>query len=265
MNQVRRASEESERLRGPLMVSMSCHGLLLAASLAWGILNPVIDLGSPDASGGGGIISVATVPINVVRSDEPNPLANPSRHSVPAPAEFRQSTQVEEPQPIPEAAPPAPVPDRKRREANTQQERSVGQRSAGAAKDNELRSSLGRALSSELYRGASGAAAVGFGGNKGGPFGSRFGWYAEMLQRAIAEQWRRALGQVAGGSSRPVITSFVIHRTGRIDQVVISESSGNRSLDYSAVRAINNASPVRALPARLGRRSILIEMHFRLD
>ncbi len=247
------------------MVSMSCHGLLLAASLAWGILNPAIDLGSPDASGGGGIISVASVPINVVRSDEPNPIANPSRHSVPAPPEFRRSTQIQEPEPVPEEAPPAPVPDRKRRESETQQERSVGQRSAGAAKDNELRSSRGEALSSELYRGASAGAAVGFGGDKGGPFGSRFGWYAEMLQRAIAEQWRRALGQVAGGSSRPVITSFVIHRTGRIDQVVISESSRNRSLDYSAVRAINNASPVRALPAGLGRRSIVIEMHFRLD
>ena len=256
---------ESEGLGGPLVVSASCHGALLVASVAWGILNPTLNLGSPDASGGGGAVSVSTVPINVVRSDEPNPVANPTRHSVPAPSGFRRSTEVQEPEPPAEPEPPVPAPSRPRKAAEAQQERSVGQRSAGEPEANELRSSQGAALSSELYRASRGGPAVGFGGAKGGPFGSRYGWYAEILQRAIAQQWRRALSQVAGGSRKPVVTTFVIHRTGRIDQVVIGESSGNRSLDYSAIRAINNASPVRPLPPGLGRQSIVIEMHFRLD
>ncbi len=253
--------EQHERLRGPLMASVSCHGVLLAGSLAWGVLNPSINLGSQDA-GGGGIVAVSSVPLNVPRSDEANPVANPSQHNVPAPPQFRRSTELQAPDP--EDAPAAPVPGAVRKKADQQQERAVGQRSAGEANTNELRSSRGAALESELYRATPGSA-LGFGGQKGGPFGTRFGWYAQILQRAIGEQWRRTLGQVRGGSSKPVVTSFVIHRSGRIDQVSIVQSSGNRSLDYSARRAINNASPVRPLPAGLGKRAIVIEMHFRLD
>ena len=257
-------AHEAELLRGPLAVSASCHGLVLAASLAWGILNPVIDLGSPDASGGGGVVAISSVPINAAPADAPNPVANPSRHNVPAPPEFRRSTEIAAPEPPADEAPPAPVPQAKRKQAEEQAERAVGQRSAGEAEDNELRSSQGAALSSDLYRAAPGGA-LGFGGREGGPFGRRFGWYAQILQRAVGEQWRKALGQVAGGSSKPAVATFVIQRGGQITQVAIAQSSGNRSLDYSAARAISNASPVRPLPAGLGRRSIAIEMHFRLD
>lgn len=257
-----KAPAQEEQLRGPLAVSVSCHGALLLASVGWGLLNPTIQLGSADSAGGGGIVSVSTVPINVARVETPRPVANPTRHDVPAPTEFRRSTEIEAPEPVPEEAPPAPAPER--REAEQQQERAVGQRSAGESKANELRSSQGAKLSSDLYR-ASPGGALGFAGDKGSPFGKRYGWYAQILQRAIGEQWRLALGQVAGGSSKPVVTSFVIQRSGVINQVTIMETSGNRSLDYSAVRAINNASPVRPLPAGLGRRSIVIEMHFRLD
>lgn len=264
MQDERRSRTNSERLRGPLVVSLSCHGLLVSAGLAWGILNPPINLGSPDAAGGGGVVAVSSVPINVARADAPNPVANPTKHEVAAPPEFRRSTEVEQPQPEPQEAPPAPVPDTPRKKSETQQERAVGQRSAGQAESNELRSSRGAALSSDLYQAAPGGN-LGFGGTKGGPFGKRYAWYAQLLQRAIGEQWRKLLGQVAGGSSNPVVTSFVIQQTGQIDQVMIAQSSGNRSLDYSAVRAINNASPVRALPTGLRRRSIVIEMHFRLE
>ena len=245
------------------MVSVSCHGILLVATVGWGLFNPTIHLGSPDAGSGGGVVAVSSVPINVARASEPNPVANPTRHNVPAPPQFRRSTEIEEPAPTPDEAPAAPVPGPSRRQAAQQQERAVGQRSAGEADRNELRSSGGAALSSELYR-ASPGSALGFGGARGGPFGSRFAWYAEILQRAIGEQWRRALGQVSGGASRPVVTSFVIHSTGEIDQVSVTESSGNRTLDYSAVRAITNASPVRRLPPGIGKRSIVIEMHFHL-
>ena len=203
-----------------------------------------------------------SVPINVAPASLPNPVASPSRHSVPAPDSFRSSTEIAQPEPPDPDGQQAPSPER--RPADKQQERSVGQRSAGQTRPNELRSSRGAALSSGLYR-ASAGGAIGFGGSQGGPFGVRFGWYAQILQRAIGEQWRRTLGQVAGGSSRPTVVTFRIQRSGSITEVMIAESSRNRSLDNSAVRAIRNASPVRPLPPGLGRSSIVIEMHFRLD
>ncbi len=258
----RRKQGPDEGLRTPLVVSASCHGALLVASVVWGILNPPISLGSRDAAGGGGVVAVSSVPINVARSDTPNPVANPTTHNVPAPPEFRRSTEVRLPQPEPaeEPAPAAPAPER--RQAEQQQERSVGQRSAGEARSNELRSSRGAALSSELYRAGKGG--YGFVGDKGGPFGTRFGWYAQIIQRAIGQEWRKELGKVGGSASKPVVTSFVIHSNGRIDRVAVSQSSGNGQLDYSAVRAIRGASPVPPLPPALGRRSVTIEMHFKL-
>ncbi len=245
-------------LRAPVVVSASCHVGLVALSVGWGVLNPTISLGSRDAGGAGGIVAVSAVPVSVARAEDLNPVANPTDHNVPAPTEFRRSTELEEPEPD-----DASVPDTGARKAPEQTERSVGQRSAGETESNQLRSSRGAALSSELYRPAPGGA-MGISGEGGGPFGTRFGWYAQILQRAIGQQWRRELGKVAGGSSKPVVTSFVIQRTGRIEQVTISESSGNRSLDYSAVRAIRGASPVPPLPPALGKRTVVIEMHFRL-
>lgn len=260
----RESGTGQEELRGPLLVSTGCHGALLLAGLVWGLLNPTIQLGSPDAAGGGGIVAVGSVPINVAPASQPNPLASPSRHNVPAPDSFRSSTEVAQPEPPALEAQPEAAPVPTRRPAEKQQERSVGQRSAGPAMANQLRSSRGAALSSGLYRATQGGA-IGFGGAKGGPFGARFGWYAQILQRAIGEQWRRTLGQVSGGSSRPVVVTFRIQRSGAIDGVTIAESSANRSLDYSAIRAVSNASPVRPLPPGLGRGAIMIEMHFRLE
>ena len=255
---------DTEHLGVPLAVSASCHALVVAASVLWGFLNPTINLGSPDAAGSGGIVSVSSVPINVARADEPNPVANPSRNQVPAPDSFRRSTEIEAPEPAPEERPAPPVPAAPRKKAEVQQERAVGQRSAGEAKANELRSSRGQALSSDLYRAAPGGA-LGFGGREGGPFGTRFGWYAQILQQRIGEQWRTTLGQVIGGSSQPVVASFVINRTGQINQIAIAQSSGNRTLDISARRAISNANPVPPLPTGIGKQSVLIEMRFQLD
>ena len=263
MRKARQLRLRGEHLRGPIIVSLSCHGALLSASVVWGVLNPTISLGSRDASGSSGVVAVASVPINVMRTDA-NPVANPTSHSVPAPTEFRSATEVEQPEPAPSEEPAAPVPEQARRQSDQQRERSVGQRSAGEPDRNELRSSRGAALSSTLYQAAPGST-FGFGGQKGGPFGNRFAWYAEILQRAIGEQWRRTLGQVSGGASKPVVATFVIRASGQIDQVAVRQASGNRSLDYSALRAINNASPVRPLPRGIGKRSVVIEMHFRLD
>ena len=260
------ASRGPLRARGgerlPLLASASCHGAILFASILWGALNPPIDLGSPDEGGGGGIVAVQGVPINVVRSEEENPVANPSEHTVPAPQQRRRATELAAPEAAdePEAV---PLEETARRESEQQQERSVGQRSARDSAPNQVNSSRGAAVNSPLFSGSPSGPGVGFGA-KGGPFGSRFGAYAQILQQKVAREWRRALGQAAGVSSKPVVVSFRIRRDGTIDSIRVTQTSGNRSLDYSAHRAVGNANPLRPLPPALGRNSIMIEMHFQL-
>lgn len=252
-------------LRLPLLASASCHGAALFASALWGALNPPIDLGSPDAGGGGGIVAVQGVPINVVRAEEENPVANPSEHAVPAPQQRQSATELAAPQEAaPEEPEAVPLAEPVRRKAEQQQERSIGQRSARESAPNQVNSSRGAAVNSPLYSGSqNNGPGVGFGA-KGGPFGSRFGAYAQILQQKVAREWQRTLGQAAGSSSKPVIVSFRIRRNGAIDSIRVAQTSGNRSLDYSAHRAVGNAHPLRPLPPALGRNSVMIEMHFRL-
>jgi TonB family protein len=108
-----------------------------------------------------------------------------------------------------------------------------------------------------------GSGGVGFG--SGSPFGARFGWYADALQRRLAEEWSKTLGQAGGTSPRPAIVSFRITAAGAIQDPRIVASSGNTTLDFSALRAVNNANPFRPLPRDLGRSSIQVEITFQLQ
>lgn len=262
MSERRSPLDTKDDIRRPLMASVSCHGVILFASVLWGALNPPIDLGSRDAGGDGGIVAVQSVPINVIRSDEPNPVANPSEHSVPAPQERQSATEVAPPEVIEDPA-AIPISETDRKQAEQQQERSIGQRSASESAENQVNSSQGASVNSPLYSGSQAGPGVGF-GSSGGPFGARFGAYAQILQSKIAQEWQRTLGQSSGSSSKPVVVSFRIQRTGRIDTIRVAQTSGNRSLDYSAHRAVANSNPMRPLPPAMGKSSITIEMHFQL-
>jgi TonB family protein len=108
-----------------------------------------------------------------------------------------------------------------------------------------------------------GTGGVGFG--TGSPFGARFGWYADALQRRLAEEWSRSLGQISGTSARATVVSFTISQNGGIENPQIVSSSGNRSMDFSAVRAVTNANPFRPLPRDIGKRAIRVEITFQLQ
>jgi TonB family protein len=100
---------------------------------------------------------------------------------------------------------------------------------------------------------------------RGNPFGIGFAWYAEALQRRLSEEWGKTLGQVSGPTDKPVVVRFQILRDGRIEDIRVVDSSGNRSFDYSAHRAVQFINPFRALPPALRRNAIAIEMTFRMN
>lgn len=97
------------------------------------------------------------------------------------------------------------------------------------------------------------------------PFGQGFAWYSEALQRALGESWRQTLSQASGNASKPATVRFTIMRDGTIRDIKIAESSGNRSVDYTAQRAVIGISPFRPLPPQLGRSSIVVDIYFQLQ
>ncbi len=253
----RTAAMNSERLGRPVLLSIACHVVLFSGSLLWSAWHSPISLGNPDGriEGAVPVTPVAGVPITASKA-RVNPVANPVQHDVP---DDPRKTKPPPPEPPPDDAEVV--------EVEKQRKRVYPNRWAARKRPepapNQLTSTSGARASSPLFTGVPGTGAgVGFG--RGSPFGSRFGWYGEALQRRVAEEWRRTLGQAGGSGRKPTVVSFRIARNGRVDQVRIAQSSANRSLDYSCFRAVLNVNPLQPLPPAMGRSSITVEIWFRM-
>src|SRR5579859_3344588 len=77
-------------------------------------------------------------------------------------------------------------------------------------------------------------------GQGGGDFSSRYGWYVESVKRAISQNWIQTSIDPTVRSARraKATTSFRIYRDGSIKNIRLDSTSGNRSMDDSATRAL---------------------------
>lgn len=253
------ADEDREQLKRPVVVSLSCHAGLLVVILAWGFFSPApFQFGDADGADGGAfkVTPVDGIPLNVPTAPR-NPVANDVQHQVPAAPE-RQTpapeAPVEEPDAVPieqavQRRPPAPA----------------VQKSAPKQQENEIRSTTGAQASSEIFTGTPSEAGAGVGLSGSNPFGQGFAWYSAALQRAVGESWRQTLGQASGNAARSTTVRFTIMRNGAIQDIRVLESSGNRSVDYTAQRAVLGITPFRPLPPGLGRSSIVVDYYFQLQ
>ncbi len=110
--------------------------------------------------------------------------------------------------------------------------------------------------------GQTGSGGVGMG--PGGAFGNRFGYYRTLLEQQVGRRWRTNDVNPALQTAPPVIVTFVIRRDGSSSDVRLEQSSGDKALDYSAMRAIYEASPFPPLPAGYERNDARIEFWFQL-
>ena len=255
------ADEGREQLKRPVVVSASCHAALAVVILAWGFFSPPpFQFGDVDGTLGGAttVNVVDGIPLSVPAAPR-NPVANPVEHQVPAAPEIPAPPAPEIPAEVAEAIPieqPAPP---KRPPA------TAVQKSAPAQKPNEVRSTTGAQTSSPIFTSPQQTSGSGIGMTGSNPFGQGFAWYSEALQRALGESWRRTLSQASGNAAKPATVRFTIMRDGSIRDIKIAESSGNRSVDYTAQRAVIGISPFRALPPQLGRSSIVVDIYFQLQ
>lgn len=86
-----------------------------------------------------------------------------------------------------------------------------------------------------------GAGPVSIQGQGGGDFASKYAWYIEAVRRRISQNWIQASidpGVRAAHQAHTVMT-FTINRDGSVRNVKLSQSSGNPSMDNSAIRALS--------------------------
>jgi protein TonB len=105
-------------------------------------------------------------------------------------------------------------------------------------------------------------AGLGFGGPGGGDFGSRFPWYVEAVQRRVSSNWLQSTIDPSVSVAPRVVATFDILRDGSIANAQIIQSSGNYSVDSSALRAIRNSSPLNALPSEYSGSRVGVEFWF---
>jgi protein TonB len=257
--------DQTERLGKPLAGSLILHVSFAALVLTggWITQHRAEQWGSLD---GGGMGSVA---VNVVariplpeRSGATNPVANDTESAVPTPPpQPKTQTKAKEPDPDLDAIPI------KSRNATKKAAvaASTPNKFRAQQKDmpNQVYSAVGQALVSPSI-GLTGGGGVGIGTNS--PFGTQFGYYADLLRNKVAQNWRTGDLDPRIRSAPEVIIEFTLQRDGSVvpGSVQIAQRSGNMALDYSAQRAILDASPFPPLPQGFTKSRADIQFVFQL-
>jgi protein TonB len=96
----------------------------------------------------------------------------------------------------------------------------------------------------------------------GGDFGTRFGWYVQIIQQKISDNWLKyeVDPRITGGQR--VYITFDVARDGHPYNVQIEQSSGVPSLDISATRALQRIDTFGPLPSDYSGSKISVEYWF---
>lgn len=103
--------------------------------------------------------------------------------------------------------------------------------------------------------------ALGFSG-PGGAFGERYPWYVEAVRRKISSNWLQSTIDPRVHWAPRVVVTFQILRNGSIVNTEIVRSSGNDSVDRSALRAVLNSNPLEPLPSGYSGSYVQVEFWF---
>ncbi|HWZ54914.1 MAG TPA: TonB family protein [Verrucomicrobiae bacterium] len=103
---------------------------------------------------------------------------------------------------------------------------------------------------------------MGFSGPGGGDFSGRFPSYVDAVRNRISSNWLQStVDPTVRWAPRSMFT-FQIMRDGTVANVQMTQSSGNRSVDSSALRAILSSSPVSPLPSNYSGSNVSVEFYF---
>ena len=87
-------------------------------------------------------------------------------------------------------------------------------------------------------------------GQGGGDFGGRYPWYVDAVRSRIRQAWDQSTIEAAVRAAHRAHTvmTFRINANGSISNMRIAQSSGDSSMDYSAMRALQSIDAFRPLP-----------------
>ena len=202
-----------------------------------------------------GVTLVSSVPLPATNAQTQNVLANESKgitKSQPKPEEKPEPDAIEiqgKNSKIKPTKPPTPT---KSKPQPAPQEES-----------NQVAFGEGGPVSGPYGSFAAGGAKGGFGvTGGGGDFGTRYGWYVEVIQRKVSENWLKYEVDPGINNAQRVYITFEVARDGHPYNVKVEQSSGVPSLDQSAVRALQRIDTFGPLPSDYNGSKISVEYWF---
>ncbi|MCK4835892.1 MAG: TonB C-terminal domain-containing protein [Candidatus Aminicenantes bacterium] len=102
------------------------------------------------------------------------------------------------------------------------------------------------------------------GGNGYGPGGYSFpyAYYIDMLRSKISSSWYNSLMSPGLRGKFSTVVYFRILRDGTIERLKLEQKSGIVTLDLSALRAVENASPFALLPSDFSSDYLIVHFKF---
>jgi protein TonB len=248
-----------ESLRGPFTVALTLHMAVIGGLAVYTWTTGHRELfGDPNAGGAAvGIQAVKSIPLP--HSGPENPVAHDTQSEVPQEPAKQERVKKEPPPPKKAVELKSKTAKQLRAKVEPQQRHF---KSFDELDPNKIKSQQAPAVSNPMFSEMPGAGRVGTGANT--TLGSRFGAYSALIQERVTQHWRTGDVDASIRTGPQVVVSFEIRRDGTIGALRVAQESGISTLDFSARRAILEASPFPPLPQAFERSSATFEIVFEL-
>jgi TonB family protein len=103
---------------------------------------------------------------------------------------------------------------------------------------------------------------MGFSGPGGGDFSGRFPSYVDAVRNRISSNWLQSTVDASVRWAPRAEFTFQIMRDGTVINIQMTQSSSNRAVDNSMLRAIQSSNPLSPLPSSYPGTSVTVTFYF---
>src|ERR1700761_6084789 len=252
--------DEKEGIGSPIAQSTLLHALIIGLALGYGYIHNLLhgNEGGANVSQQGAIqatlVSTAALPLPQDHPPTDNVLATETPSVAPAIEE-----QKTEPLPLPDAIPipekqtpvkPQPKPQPKTPPLHQPPPKPQYKANFGeAAPANVPRSTAANnAANSPIAQ-------------TGGDFGSRFGWYVDVIKRKVAQDWYLQEVEPSTPAGATVFVQFTVARDGSPSNITLATPSSSPSLNSSCLHAVQRVDTFGPLPSGYNESSLNVLYH----
>jgi protein TonB len=236
-----------ESTRDPFAASVAgsilLHGALFGGLLLWGVVGGFLHHNLWGNPGQGGAIQVSLVsnalPLPADQPINDNVLTTETPSKAPAPPEPKAKQTVDETA-IPISGKQAK--SQQQTVAKTQQHQPQPRQNNLAQYGEQSGSAMPRATMAQ-NTGSNGPVSI-----SNGDFGSRFGWYVEVIKRKVSQNWNRYEVDTHTRKGAMSEIYFRVNRQGVPSNFKVATASGSPTLDQSCLRATQRVDTFGGLP-----------------